>query len=406
MVARAKLKILHTVEFYHPSRGGAQQVVKRISELLVRRGHEVTVATTRLPERRETVINGVRIAEFGISGNSTRGFRGDTLEYFKLLRSGGFDVMMNYAAQQWATDLALPILDQIPYRKVLSPCGFSGLFWPEYGPYFRMLPERLRLYDHLIFHSRTYRDIQLAQQHCLSHFSVIPNGAAYEEFGTPDMTFRERYGIPRDRPLLLTVGSHTFLKGHELCMRALRKARIGPATLVVIGNTFGSLGCLPQCQRLARNVRWTTLGRKQVLLLDPPREDVVAAYHAADLFLFGSNIECSPIVLFEAMASRTPFISSACGNADEIATWSGSGTIIPTRQATNGLATSTAMDMATAIERLLADPSECERQAEAGYRAWRRDFTWETIAEQYERVYLNPQNAQSPAPDPHQRGTD
>jgi glycosyltransferase involved in cell wall biosynthesis len=398
------MRILHTVEFYHPSCGGAQEVVKRISELLVRRGHQVTVATTRLPERRAKVINGVRIEEFAISGNSARGFRGDTLEYFKLLRSDGFDVMMNYAAQQWATDLALPILDQIPYRKVLSPCGFSGLFWPEYVPYFRMLPERLGQYDHLIFHSSTYRDIRLAQQHGLSHFSVIPNGAAYEEFGTPDTTFRDRYGIPRDHPLLLTVGSHTSLKGHSLCMRALRRARIRPATLVVIGNTFGSSGCLPQCSRLARNVRWTTLGRKQVLLLDPPREDVVAAYHAADLFLFGSNIECSPIVLFEAMASRTPFISSACGNAEEIATWSGSGTIIPTRHDEKGFATASLSDMARAVERMLADPSERERQAEAGYRAWRRDFTWETIAEQYERVYLNQQKAQSS--DPHQRRTD
>jgi glycosyltransferase involved in cell wall biosynthesis len=395
------LKILHTVEFYHPSRGGAQEVVKRISELLVRRGHEVTVATTSLPERRETVINGVRIAEFGISGNAALGFRGDTLPYLNLLRSGGFDVMMNYAAQQWATDLVLPVLDQIPYRKVLAPCGFSGLFWPEYGPYFRMLPERLRLYDHLIFHSSTYRDARFAKEHGLNNFSVIPNGAAYEEFGTPNTTFRERYGLPRNQPLLLTVGSHTSLKGHDLCMRALRRARIGPATLVVIGNTFGDSGCLPRCRRLARSVRWTTFGRKQVLLLNPPREDVVAAYHAADLFLFGSNIECSPLVLFEAMASRTPFISTACGNAEEITAWSGSGTIIPTRQATRGLATSKPTDMAQAIERLLADPSERERQAEAGYEAWQSRFTWETIAEQYERVYLDQQKAHTS--DPNQR---
>jgi glycosyltransferase involved in cell wall biosynthesis len=387
------MRILHTVEFYHPSRGGAQEVVKRISELLVRRGHQVTVATTRLPERREMVINGVRIAEFAISGNSARGFHGDTLEYFKLLRSGRFDVMMNYAAQQWATDLALPILDQIPYRKIIAPCGFSGLFWPGYAPYFRMLPERLSLYDHLIFHSTTYRDIRFAKDHGLNHLSVIPNGAAREEFAAPNGTFRERYDIPPDRPLLLTVGSHTFLKGHDLCMRALRRARIGPATLVVVGNTLGSLGCLPRCRRLARSVRWTTFGRKHVLLLDPPREDVVAAYHAADLFLFGSNIECSPLVLFEAMASRTPFISTACGNAEEIAAWSGSGTIILTRPMKKGFVTAKATDMARAIEQLLANHDERERQAEAGYQAWRRSFTWENIAEQYERVYLNQQGS-------------
>jgi L-malate glycosyltransferase len=53
-----------------------------------------------------------------------------------------------------------------------------------------------------------------------------------------------------------------------------------------------------------------------------PRE-TVAAYQAADLFLFPSDIERSPVVLFEAMASRTPFLTTAVGNAEEIFGWSG-----------------------------------------------------------------------------------
>jgi L-malate glycosyltransferase len=391
------VRILHTVELYHPSRGGAQEVVKRISELLVRRGHEVTVATSRHGERREQVINGVRIVELGITGSATRGIRGDTSEYLDLLRSGRFDVVMSYAAQQWATDLALLVLDSIPCRKVLAPCGFSGLYWPEFGPYFETLPDKLEMYDHLVFHSSTYRDVRFAIAHGLDRFSVIPNGAAVEEFGARDGSFRERHGVPEDHLLLLTVGSHTGLKGHAMCMRALLEAHTGPATLVVIGNTFKSPGCLPECTELAGTVRRRTRGRKRVLLLDPPREVVVAAFHAADLFLLGSNIECSPVVLFEAMASRTPFIATACGNAEEIAAWSGSGTIIPTRTTSKGFVTGSATDMAKAIERLAADPDERERLAERGHQAWRRQFTWEAIALQYERVY---QGQQVRAPEP------
>lgn len=63
------MKILHTVEFYYPSVGGMQEVVKRLSELLVQYGHDVTVATTRLAARRDKTINGVKIKEFEISGN-------------------------------------------------------------------------------------------------------------------------------------------------------------------------------------------------------------------------------------------------------------------------------------------------------------------------------------------------
>ena len=47
------MKILHTVEFYHPSVGGMQEVVKQLSERLVRLGHNVTVATSQLKEARE-----------------------------------------------------------------------------------------------------------------------------------------------------------------------------------------------------------------------------------------------------------------------------------------------------------------------------------------------------------------
>jgi hypothetical protein len=72
------MKILHTVEFYHPSIGGTQEVVKQISERLVKSGHDVTIATTRLPERNARDLNGVRIEEFDVSGNAVRGLSGET----------------------------------------------------------------------------------------------------------------------------------------------------------------------------------------------------------------------------------------------------------------------------------------------------------------------------------------
>ena len=130
------MKILHTVEFYTPSIGGAQEVVRQISERLVRQGHEVTVATTALSERNSEEFNSVKIAEFDISGNAVHGFHGEIERYQQFLLNGDFDIMMNYAAQQWSMDLVFPILDRIPYHKVMIPCGFSGLFDPAFDDYF------------------------------------------------------------------------------------------------------------------------------------------------------------------------------------------------------------------------------------------------------------------------------
>jgi hypothetical protein len=97
------MNILHTVEFYSPHVGGAQEVVKQISERLARRGHSVTVATTRISGRPKGPVNGVHVEEFAVSGNEVSGFRGEVERYQDFLLGSGFDIMMNYAAQQWPT---------------------------------------------------------------------------------------------------------------------------------------------------------------------------------------------------------------------------------------------------------------------------------------------------------------
>jgi len=379
------LRILHTVEFYNPSVGGAQEVVRQISERLVQRGHEVTVATTHLPKREHLAINGVQIKPFAISGNVVRGFNGDVHAYYKFLLQSDFDLVMNYAAQQWATDLMFPILDHLPYAALMAPCGFSGLLNPQYADYFDHLPSVLKRYDWLIFHSDTYQDVNFAREHDVKTYSVIPNGAAQDEFEMAESTFRSRYNIPEDSPLLLTVGSHTGLKGHRLVMDAFHRADIGRAVLVVIGNTRGS--CFKSCAVRSRLITAGTFGRKRVLVLDPPRADVVAAYRAADLFVFGSNVECSPLVLFEAMASKTPFVSVACGNAVEIAEWGNSGRIIPSTRSREGYIKAHPQEVARAIEKLFMSPNEKSQLAEQGYQAWRQRFTWGKITDRYEQLY-------------------
>ena len=391
------MKILHTVEFYHPHVGGAQEVVRRISEGLVRLGHQVTVATTKLPERREHVVNGVRIEEFDVRGNAVRGIEGEASRYQQFLRGGGFDVMLNYAAQNWTTDLAFDVVSELDFPSVLVPCGFSALGHPAFAGYFAAMPDVMRRYSRIILHGNGYRDASFAREHGITHTSVVPNGAARDEFTAVRGAFRERHGIPRDRLLLLSVGSHTSEKGHREAILAFRRARIGPATLVIIGNEVGGASCLDDCRREARRTRLLSFGRKQVLLLNLPRAQVVEAYQDADLFVFPSNIECSPIVLFEASAARTPFIATACGNAEEIVEWTGGGRIVPTTRLENGHVRCDVGELAHAIESLAGDPAERERLAEAGHAAWERRFQWEQIVLEYERVYRSVSDRAAPA---------
>src|SRR3954451_8399932 len=137
------MRVLHAVELYRPSVGGAQEVVRQVSERLAARGHDVTVATTALPDREDAEIDGVRIAEFGVSGNAMRGLDGDVEGYRRFVREGGFDVVMVYAAQQWTLDALLDVIGDFPCPVVVAPCGLSALGDPAWEDYFARLPEQL-----------------------------------------------------------------------------------------------------------------------------------------------------------------------------------------------------------------------------------------------------------------------
>ena len=99
------------------------------------------------------------------------------------------------------------------------------------------------------------------------------------------------------------------------------------------------------------------------------RGEVIAAYQEADLFLFGSEIECAPLVLYESFASRTCFISRPVGNVPEYASL--------VRLVT------TPQSMADTANRLLADPKLRLQLTEQAYTAWQQFYTWDKITKQY-----------------------
>jgi glycosyltransferase involved in cell wall biosynthesis len=114
---------------------------------------------------------------------------------------------------------------------------------------------------------------------------------------------------------------------------------------------------------------------------------VLDAYADADLFVFCSMVECSPLVLFEAMAAGLPFVSVDVGNAEEIAEWSGAGVIVASPRREKGLVNADPSAVAEAVDRLLADEGERRAMGERGRRAWAERFTWDDAAARYEQVY-------------------
>jgi len=383
----AVVRILHAVELYDPISGGSQEVVRQISTRLASRGHDVTVATSAVPERRERIMSGVTVAEFDIRGNGARGMHGEVERYRSFVADGGFDVVMLYAAQQWATDAILPVVQNIPAATILAPCGFSQLGAPMYGRYFGDLAIQARAFSRIIVHSRRNQDARWLEEQGLP-FEVIPNGADEREFGPKRSgRTRQRLGLGDDDPLVLLVGSHTGLKGHVEAMRAFAAARsCRGGVLLINGNSPARGGCATSCAVRARVANARHRDRR-VVRTNLARPDLISAFVEADLLVSTSRVECSPIVLFEAAAAATPFLASDAGNSREIAEWLRCGTVMPWPGTAGPDASFPVGDFAAALDDLLGDRDALHVRGAAGRRAWRRDFTWDQIATRYEALY-------------------
>jgi glycosyltransferase involved in cell wall biosynthesis len=437
------MKLLFCCESYWPHRGGVQEVMRQIAERMAAAGHDVGVATRVHPDRKTDAHNGVHIHAFDVAGNLVTGIRGEVDRYRKFLTGFDGDAILIKAAQQWSFDALWPVLDQIRARKVFVPCGFSSFYEPSFKDYFRQLPDILRKFDHLVFYAEHYRDIDFARANGLPNFSIIPNGASEVEFARParqDGRLRQELGIPATDLVLLTVGAPTSAKGHETVAAAFAQVDLGGrgATLILNGDwparrftsnhfratlqRFASRNSIQQGIRLFREVGVKgVMGRlfpkppdrrtrmagptdigpanmevtpahtaapppKTVLRVDLPRSKVVDAFFEADLFVFASKVEYSPLVLFESAAAGTPFLSVPAGNAGEIVRWTGGGWLCPAEIDERGYVKVSPSVLAREIERGLRSPDYLRELGAAGRRAWLDRFTWAKIAKSYERI--------------------
>nr|WP_275945412.1 glycosyltransferase family 4 protein [Bradyrhizobium sp. IC3123] len=506
------MRLLLCCESYPPHRGGVQEVMRQIAERMAARGHDVTVATSMHPDRRSKVVNGVRIRAFVAGGKSVYGLSGEIEAYREFVRTFPMDAILIMAAQQWSFDALWPVLDDIKARKVFIPCGFSGLYEPDFADYFRALPDILRKFDHLVFNAERYRDIDFVRRIGLTNFTVLPNGISEADFEREaDPEFRQRMAIPEDAFLFLTVGNPIEAKGHRdvveaflhldtggrsavllsiagwpaiesgylrhvkaavrfamtlaaravavirregwsglqrLVRRALerlrhaivirlvnsrlgyvarfvdaavrrvshiaqvegwpgikrlvlrklgRRAPVGVAPCSDMqpkmqpdGTHTAAMGAPPPPAPLASiesiAKRASAQPLKRAILTDLTRLELIQAYMAADLFVFASRIEYSPLVLYEAAAAGTPFLTVPVGNADEIVRWTGSGLLCEATKDTLGYTRVDPRNLAKAMADCMRKPDVLARLGTTGRERWRKHFTWQVVAGYYEDI--------------------
>jgi glycosyltransferase involved in cell wall biosynthesis len=361
------LRVLATVERYAPAIGGAERVVQRVAEGLAALGHEMHVLTGG--PREETELNGVHVHRLPISGNEARGIGGESSAVLDTIASVAPDLVFNYAAQTWATDCCFALLEHVHRpRMVLAPCGFSGLGKRRYRRYFEAMPARLRRYDALILHSAVYQDWKFATAAGAERIAIVPNGAdAPAQRDAPA-------GEGTNERLVVTVGSHVLSKGHASFASAIGElSHDRELTGVIVAPERHGLDALRGCQ-LTCSLR---ARRGSIRLIDgSAAEAVTRTLAAADLFLFTSRVECAPLVILEAMAAGTPWVSFDVGNVTELA---------------GGVVAQSRRELLDASRQILSGARP--ELAHEGRSAWEANHRWEDVVRRYESTFADVLNA-------------
>lgn len=223
---------------------------------------------------------------------------------------------------------------------------------------------------------------------------VIPNGIDVERYRpVAERGYLRQLGIPEEVPYVLFLGRISRQKGIGHFLNAAR--RLDPRAQVVL--CAGS----PDTPELAEEIEkaWAQVKGERphsVWIREMiPRDAAIQLYSHASVFCCPSVYEPFGIINLEAMACETPVVASAVGGIQDVVVPGETGFLIPfERRSPEDPEPSDperfALELAEAMNRLLADRALARTLGKKGRQRVRQVFGWDQVARRvldvYERV--------------------
>lgn len=296
--------------------GGAEQVVVRLAQAVVRHRVELTVVTLRPypgsvlePELRAT---GARMVTFPVTSASAgiRAAPGPLLELVRFVKRGGFDLIHTHLNTADVVGAVAGLLTRVP---VVSTQHSVRRTAPN--------PVRERIRRLLLRHvtreviavGESVAAVQRSQLGTRTPVTVVPNPAPATSHPDPVARARVRreLGIGDDQPVILAAGRLEPPKDHLLMIEAMEHVlRDRPDAVLLIAGR-GTLA-----STLAARIE--ALGRTGSVRLLGHRDDMQDLRSAADVFASSSAWEGTPMSILEAMASGLPVVATDVGDCREV----------------------------------------------------------------------------------------
>lgn len=366
------MKIGIVSQSYYPRYGGVTEHVHHMAVELRRRGHDVTIVTSRFRLGETPHVVGVCRVGYNVlipfNGAFVDFTVGLTLrqKLRQVFREHDFDLVHTHCP----TSPSLPILAiqaaSCPQVGTFHTTGGRSRLQDAFQAYLSRVVERL---DARIAVSKTARDT--AAMYYPGDYTVIPNGVDIDRFNPSVPPFPE-WRDPGHVNLLF-VGRLDPRKGLHVLLNAMPEVvrrTGGRVRLLVVGDSY----LRPRYQAsVARAVR-----DRVHFLGHVPSADLPRWYTTGDLFVSpASGNESFGIVLVEAMAAGRTVVASDIPGYRSVVIPDQNGAVFPAGDVAA---------LAETLVRLVEDPDRRRTLAGRG-RERSLEFAWPRITDQIEAVY-------------------
>ena len=365
---------------FPPLGSGASNATLHIARELSRRGHEITVLTSRFKglAKREVIegftvvrIRTLRKAPDRCPPHELLSFAVASLPAaLKSVKRNRPDAVLAFfgfpcGPAAWAVRkrFAIPYVLSLRNADVPRPeLSESRLFQAP----MKWLVRRLwRRADGLVSVSAGLRDEVLKLEPDLD-VRVIPNGVDTQRFRPSEEPKRREWSI-RHPLRILYVGRLRSFKGLQDLMDALPMVqRAVPVRVDLVGDGPYKEKLEDQLQKLALQNVVRFRGRL-------PRDEMPQVYREADLLVLPSYAEGMPNAILEALASGLPVVATNIEGSRELVRSGVEGELIPTHSPEA---------LARAIMALASNPEKLSRCGAAA-RQRAMSFSWEKVADDY-----------------------
>jgi len=214
---------------------------------------------------------------------------------------------------------------------------------------------------------------------------VIHNGIDVHEYRPrPNPAVLQSYHIDPDQPFVLFVGRITRQKGIMHLINAIQFLQPGLQVVLCAGAPdTPELG-----QEMVERLEGARRDSPNAIIWVPemvPREDVIALYTQATIFICPSVYEPFGIINLEAMACETPVVASAVGGIPEVVVHGETGLLVPfepvgAHDFEPKEPEQFSKNLAAAVNRLLDNPTTRREMSRKARRRVEEYFSWHSVA--------------------------